>query len=208
MILNQNEINTIQNISSLEALKDYILNSVSTESGYTSDNISVRILSKEEYDKYIKNGTCDGAITANDVNVWHKIINKSTYIGANNAANPNWNPSSYAGYEVFIPATYVGSRTYAYTLPILFEMLLDNKTNVYLTQIESFPIKLHTSGYGSQQYTTTINSAYTNKNQSFSDWVWNGSCIDGGLNATLSSRYCFRPVLQYKDNKKSKNVYY
>lgn len=37
----------------------------------------IRCLSKEEYDRYLINGTCDGSIIANNINVWHYDNNRS-----------------------------------------------------------------------------------------------------------------------------------
>ena len=71
------------NNKSSEELSDILYNlslALSTNSKSLKNCIGIRILSLNEYNKYIENGTLDGSITKYDERVWHINIPHNLYI--------------------------------------------------------------------------------------------------------------------------------
>ena len=63
----RNKVNNILDNSNIETDENgnsIIINKLN------NNNVKIKILSEDEYEKYILNGTCDGSIAVNDENVW------------------------------------------------------------------------------------------------------------------------------------------
>lgn len=220
MILTQNEIDTVKDISSLEELKNYILNSsTNTELNHiSSDNISIRILSLEEYNKYIKNGTCDGAINTYDINVWHSMesLNKDYdyYLAHKGSAVT----ASFDYYTELINNTSTNQSKILYQHNnFIYYVLGTTEDNLYnyrpgrryyrstYDNNSSHPkgfiyingvLQISKNNYRTLTKTQTI--AKTNDA--------NSPAYNVIFNFYFNT--LFRPVFQYKDNNKSKNLYY
>lgn len=68
------------NNKSSEELSDILYNlslALATNSKSLKNCVGIRILSLNEYDKYILNGTCDGSIIKGNDNVWNKLVPQS-----------------------------------------------------------------------------------------------------------------------------------
>ena len=59
--------------SNLEQPLKNLLISLQQDNNTFNNAIAIRVLSSNEYKKYIDNGTLDGSITANNENVWHFV---------------------------------------------------------------------------------------------------------------------------------------
>lgn len=195
MILSQEELNQIQSIDSLEELKSFIFDSIeSNDNTSNSENFCVRILSNKEYDKIIQSETLDGSIIKNDINVWHYYNNLPSNISFGSATNSN-------------ALMTTGS--------IIRELMLDNVSNTGASKAKtSFYCNAYCSWMGSN-YTWTSNIVdYYNKNFA-SGRVHvsaNGGIRWDGYHRLAYAYYdvslAFRPVFQFIDNVKSKNIFY
>ncbi len=183
-----------------------------------TNNLIVRILSTNEYKKYIKNDTLNGSITAYNINVWHSL------------ESSNKNYDCVHGHNSTEPVTF--NYTY-YT-----ELIADNLANQYLNSIYNHNYSLYY--YLSYSYSANYDvggryyrTVSTNQSNFPSGFIYmndvlnipksnahplvktqtitrkSGSIQDHTYNATFNFYYIslFRPVFQYIDNQKSANIY-
>ena len=217
-ILKENgyDINNSETISLLSS----IVNSSIANCGYNDKNISIRILSNEEYEKYIKNGTLDGSITAVDINVWH--YDNSVGIGVMNRGYGFTSVQQDSFITIFITATdYSGTWTYTFTAN--GEHIQNNKSSNSSHRFFNnltFKTQSAVAMYGGGAYYSAINTK--NINSSFED-AKNKTTSSNSIESYISEghwndwnrvilyynfTYNFRPVFTYKDNNKSRNIYY
>ena len=204
-------------LEDLSIIQESFLN-LTEKNNDASNNIAVRILSSNEFVKYIKNGTCDGSITKYDINVWHYL------------ESLNKNYDCVHGHNSTAPVTF--SYTY-YT-----ELIADNSENQYLNNVYNHNYSLYytlsymyinyydVGGYlyrevTSQSDTMPQGFIYMNDVSKITKNSANplvktktitrksGSIQDRTYNATFNFYYIplFRPVFVYEDNKKGKNLF-
>lgn len=201
-----------------------ILNQINVYSylNHNKNYIGIRCLSKEEYDKYLINGTGDGSITSSNENVYHFI----------NSINKFTQEASYAsGYTV---ANYLDNQYYSNspgafimrysTSSIIFYTLIqDNTTNTSFNKSKENITFYWVAKYGDSYNTWWSNAITYNSNSISNIFSCNknvtqnsvsinlgkfNACRSGVLYLTVIQNICFRPVFQYIDNNKSKNIYY
>lgn len=170
---------------------------------------NIRILSLNEWNKYIANDTLNGSISAKNINVWHYIQTTDYYkelITDYKQVRETYDKVSY------------------------FELFSDNTSNIIKTNM-SYKINLKCNWTNrkypeSNQYYWGVESYQSpaSFSKSLSLNSFNFECIapsnKGYTYDTPSNDYsfvalrirtkeymCFRPVLQYVDNKKSNNIY-
>lgn len=210
IILSEEEFNNLKNANTLEQLLDFknnIINQGSSNNIQTNNNtivqndidkyIGIRILSKSEFNKYIKNSTADGSITANSNEVFHRDIHA---------------PDEY----LFCDRTKVGGYRETYTT---------NETVTYIeefTQDNTLAEAFLANGYIFRARSRAKQGAYSaefrreliKRNKNFNYIQENqriharNSETDAIINLTYYEHMCFRPVFETKDNNKSKNTYY
>ena len=195
---------------------------------HNKNYIAIRCLSKEEYDKYIINGTADGSISKCDQNTYHYITNESKAVcfAINLITPPNADLQRVSGLSnVELMFYYYGREIYhqsrTSTVYGHFELISDNskdKNSITNTVIPKFK---------------AVYAYYTNPDSSY-PYYWNGivkdvnidinsinktdmsasktdEAADGHNNRmilTVNYNLYFRPVFFYIDNNKSKNIYY
>lgn len=156
-------------------------------------HMAIRILSLNELDKYIVNGTCDGSITANNINVWHWHDAGNIYNGACqtkklgihkmyfelSAYNTlNISKNRYIKSLNFYLRQGVATSTYvhSYNTPTTIDMA----KNSYI----------YSYNFGAEKGITAVN-----------DIPWLGYY-------EVQYIMSFRPILQFVDNNKSINIHY
>jgi len=224
--LTEKEYDDIQNASTLEdleTLKAFLLENISIENDENNKNlmslISVRIMSNDEYEKNIKTGTLGGSITAANINVWH--YDNSVGIGVMNKGYGFTSFQQDSFITIFITPTDK-SGTWTYTFTAQGEHIQNNKSSNSSHRFFNdltFKTQSAVGMYGGGAAYSAINTK--NINSSFEDekikqqssnsiesyiseghWnTWNKVIL------YYNFTYNFRPVFQYVDSKKSKNIY-
>lgn len=186
MILSQEELNQIQSINSLEELKSFIFDSIeSNDNTSNSEIFYIRILSLNECNNFIRNSTLNGSITKNDKNVWN-FINES---------------HSYYAPGVF--GTNTNNRHF------IANILQDNNNNNAIVTFESeLTIFAQTPGRYGGSVTDNFENEETEKSNTeyiHQTTIYGVEYREAYLNTNVY--VCFRPVIQYIDNKKSVNIF-
>ena len=204
-------------LEDLNIIQESFLNLNEEDDTSNNDVCVVRILSSNEFVKYIKNGTCNGSITKYDTNVWHSL------------ESLNKNYDCIHGHNSVDPVTF--NYTY-YT-----ELIADNSAGQYLNNIYNHNYSLYytlsyryLSNYdvGGSNYRQVSSSASTPQGLIYMNDISkitknsanplvktqtvtrkSGSIQDRTYNATFNFYYVslFRPIFVYKDNKKGKNLF-
>lgn len=229
-----NSPNTISLLSSI--INSRIVNYIHND----KDTI-IRILSFNEYKKYIINNSCDGSITKANENVWHQLIparkahsygntQLNEFIGVGyqwpkkiaefkNITNGmkseykdynKWNymydsgangKTKTSNFTVYLPLTSSNSNnnlsSYTENIEICLMANVNDNSDAYLRYIYCTPYS--NTGKTVTTRTDTFNIT-TPKTPAWGQWVshkLNYNCITG-----------FRPIFNFKDNNKSKNLYY
>ena len=168
-----------------------ILNSKETET--STNKASIRILSLNEWNKYIVSSTLDGSITAKDTNAWHwhnagniyhdgcpnqKMGIHAMYFELSGYNTSNVSRNRYMNSLSFYMKTKVGIEPYAksYNTPTTVDLAKNSYIYSYY--------------FGPSQGVTAISAG--------TPWL-----------GYYEVRYImsFRPVFQYIDNKKSENIF-
>ena len=197
-----------------------IINSEKTET--LNNKILIRILSLDEYNKYIINGTANGSINKASVSVWNMMTTK-LYICANSfykSGMSKYNPGQIAAlydkalehYNAgnYIYFTFGGGWGFSHTYTFDSELICNNiNENVLLNSIHYRIVVTSSWGDNITQYndirdftqetapkTAAKHTLIANVNFS------NGSCFN-----TIYFNMNFRPVFQYMDNKKSIDIF-
>ena len=180
------------------------------------NNISIRCLSKNEYTKYIRNSTLDGAISAYNANVWHMPVSYLQDVNGDTYGNLYY-PIDVTADHIVLHFRYThgngGTMSTSYQRSFNSELCANNRNN--LAQLERFHITLsfQTAVRGSYGSVTTYNpittdveatKTSTNTTKTFTTTAYDGTYI-GYYNMLYYS--CFRPAFQYIDNTKSSNIY-
>ena len=195
----------------------------------------IRTLSKEEYEKYIVNGTCDGAVTSNSKNVYNHLFSPTIYglTTGHSERLPTKNTTLYVyplNSNIILKfdrssLKYYDGTIHTHNEKIFACMLTNNNYNMastyssYSGYVESYGFYGHPS-YGvlaNYNYKNIVPGEYTNKEniqvilaslKSTSRWTEESRYSDANSTYNLVGQLSFRPVFQYKDNNKSKNLYY
>ena len=188
MIISDNIYNKLLPTLTEEQLN--ILNSEETET--STNNASIRILSLNEWNKYIVSSTLDGSITAKDINTWHwhnagniyngacqnkKLGIHTMYFELSAYNTSNISRNRYMNNLNFYLKQEVGTSTYihSYNTPTTFDI--------------SKGSYIYSYNFGAERGITAVN-----------DIPWLGY---------YEVRYImsFRPIFQYIDNRKSENIF-
>ena len=180
ILLNDSVIkNRIDNILNSKIISTSIDENNNVHFINNNKKISIRLLSLDEYNKYIVNGTADGSVTKNDMNVWH--------------------------YSLFITMEYGEINVYRFgTQSMYFECTNNNtlsQANVFFNDRRS-NLRTRIWDYGGRSaqdlcYTTP---SLTNKNFS-STLVYNEKYCG------FIEYSSFRPAFQIKDTDKSIDLF-
>lgn len=190
----------------------------------------IRILSKDEYDKYLIDGTCDGAITSNNKNVYNHLFSPTVY--GLTTGHPERLPTKNTTLNGNIilkfnrsSLKYYDGTIHTHNEKIFACILMNNNYNTastyssYSGYVESYGFYSHPE-YGAlanYNYKNVVAGEYTNKEniqvilaslKCTSRWTNESRYSDANSIYNLVGQLSFRPVFQYKDNNKSKNIYY
>lgn len=204
-LISSNEFNN----KSSEELSDILYNlslALATNSKSLKNCIRIRILSLNEYDKYILNGTCDGSIIKGNDNVWNKLV-----------------PQSYTN-NLFISWSRENKTVNHYTY---FENYSDNITNItprkYTYSINIGACYAYPENNGSWIRANRTSSNNDNKNLSIINsniTAYKGSSTTSsfdnpdiyvyyvGIRVYYKEYKTFRPIFNIIDNNKSSGSYY
>ena len=218
-----------ETLANSQVSESQINNSLATVKDHYS-KVVIRILSLNEYNKYIKDGTADGSITKDNTNTWHHPhnIRATAYVyKSSEHAIGKWPSNTYTVNNSIVynlKTTWVNGGIYNFNSPQTvkdyLEHIQDNNSNNIIAfypkggYIE-FIVGLWTYGTTSGAFITSI-TLYKN--------TMNKNAIVDNHSLTLSGRppgdgyntsgtiyfnadLCFRPVFQIKDNNKSINLY-
>ena len=193
------------------------------------DDILIRTLSLNEYNKYVVNSTCDGSIVKYSNQVWQYKTKVFTCFGTyTNFSNPAsfWDTSkvdgSYPrpGQDGFI-GQYSGNN-FTMNVPVYGIMLTNNTAGqaTYYCYPQKYLLAtvnraydyVWSSKYISPSVTTySANKNYTNNVSVGSPSISNAMAGWGGgitVTVNLQAYSSFVPVFNYVDNNKSDNIYY
>ena len=189
---------------------DNILNSKTISTSIDEDNnihfinnnkkTIVRILSLNEYDKYIINGNADGSITKNDNAVWNRPIFQRSY------------RTSDCGYQCTY-TIFTISRNSTSTITDLLGEVLQNTSSNNHNAITDIKFELHNfnppKSFGHDNRNLTSYTCSKNSTNMFFSMSCTAS--SSGYNTTVHLNCyvysSFRPVFQIKDNDKSKDLF-
>jgi len=203
---------------------------------YDKNFMSIRILSQEEYNKYIIEGTCDGSIIKKDKQVWNYINHKygwfSIYTGytdiseseylkyANSTANVNNKYLPEAKYDELIKHVYAGNYYNVYPDFTLYgELIIDNTNDNFSIHSFDYNRKMEILGTDNYGYFNKISTSIydikrlVKKTQMKISTSLTAECGISGriqrphVQATINHYCCYRPVFQYVDNNKSQNIF-
>ena len=189
-----------------------------------------RVLSLNEYNKYIVNSTLDGAITANNSNVWRNFIQKYRGIRAGSGSFSSGQSVWCRGTGSYVTLKFSNSNLYnadgsvsTYNESICVCILSDNANSQnkfyssYSGYIEGWGNYGHPSHIGEfrnyelKNVSAVINCNKTNTTFTLAtvygqtSWTpWDGAAT---YTYNLIGNISFRPVFQYVDNSKSDNIY-
>ena len=185
-------------------------------------HIAIRTLSKDEFDKYIINGTCDGSITKCNTNVWNYFQNESkcacytifgraarkdemveiskientevvSEISGNTVYNRTRSSSALANYELIQNSSNNNCYIYNTVMPIFRSMFAGNDGARWIAIISDININPE-----------EIDKTVTNNELSATA---KDSC-NNKMILTVSYYINYRPIFNFVDNNKSKNIYY
>ena len=175
----------------------------------------IRVLSSNEYDKNLINGTADGSITAKNENVWHfnDSVGKSAIVNANGAYNGEFHYRMYYNPNVSVCSSgYYGPNTFG-SCPFIYELSQGNANNSctlkksFLSVIDVFYVYYERPGatqkYGRKDFDISYSIGKSAITETGSVKPQNGSTkVDYSITVN------FRPVFDFVDNNKSTNIHY
>ena len=227
--LSKEQYNTFLNSNSLD---DFISlrNSVEIVEGLINipkDHVAIRTLSLSEYNKYIKNGTLDGSIIKNDINVWNtKTYNSQAYCtlaqdtyGGESSVQSTITNSVCEG----LPTTHIIvdknklPQNKIFYDSCIFELYQNNETNKVFTNFTHKYIICAYTHSGYSYSASRMNMKYITI-PSVTKNCYNDSVINN-ITRTLNSKNFtttlnlsliggFRPAFKFVDNNKSTNIHY
>lgn len=191
---------------------DNILNSKTISTSIDEDNnihfinnnkkIAIRLLSLNEYNKYIINGTCDGSITNDNVNVWHTVNHtKFSYYWKYSYDKDGWTHVERPVIDFLHEAiqnntdsvfTYI-EPTHRFVFDMNFYGTSSSAVGKYNVDSKAFTTMNKSSAYASQHIDLYPRSDWPNWMRVLTDIKW---------------VVCFRPAFQIKDTNKSNNIFY
>jgi len=230
--LTDEQYNNLMNSNSLEEIKSLLSQNNANSNNIVDENlISIRVLSKNEYNKFIVNSTLDGAIVQFDVDSWH--YSKCCSALETIFVMTDWYNNSSSLVNPYIPADLLklnrisiyGQGEFRNYKTYNFgnkngEIVNDNKSSVcnILPNYSAYVVL-----YGQSQYTgitckyflvddnnLLIDKNITNKNFTLSSniiYYHRNNEASVQLDILCDLFVCFRPVFQYKDNVKSENIF-
>jgi len=227
-----NEILNTEFPPELLNIKNSIINSNINNNQISKLNILIRTLSKNEYNAFIRNNTLNGAITKYDINSWHydKCCDSSNtfFVSSDWYGYPANSVDPYIPEELrklnkqYFPGNGQGSpyyQTYNFGNKNL-EIINNNKLSVCNVVIH---FSAYVALYAKSQYTGVtckyffvddsnllIEKNFANKKFTLSSniiYFHTNNSHSVKFDVLCDANFCFRPVFQYIDNNKSKNIY-
>ena len=190
------------------------------------DDILIRSLSVNEYDKYIIKGTADGSISKYNVNTWHynttnpicyyfilgSINAQSCYNSIKSSCNltKNYNEITVMGINQMPGYDSVFGRSYTLNSPTSINTELTQNNNSTFTETnKSNLIELSVQCYN---YSSTGKHLLVNKVDKNKPTYTYSNFVNHYGEARLTVNYnfisCYRPVFNFIDNSKSTNIHY
>ena len=222
--LNSNSLDDFINLRSSIEINDEL---VSIPKNY----IAIRTLSADEYNKYIIEGTADGSIIANNVEVWQYKTKPLTCFGSYNSySDPAsfWNTSHFdekypkPGQDGFIGQ--YSNDDFTMNIPVYGIILMNNIAkqaqyyccpNEYLLATANYSPSMNY--YWVSKYISPLVTIYSANKDYTNDFSTGTHSINnrmpgysGGVTVTVNllAYSSFVPVFQYVDNNKSTNIHY
>jgi len=212
------------NFNTYETIKSLIINEENQNNISNENLVFIRVLSKQEYNKYIKNGTCNGSITAENINVWHmqkdKDFSKSLFVHDGRVHEEysfdryfsltqdnnldEMNTSDLDAYNIYIESSWSRDNNWYKNSDAMKNGGYYWRENEY-----NFPVTI--------PKTTTIKNTRIETKAALRpySWTYEQLIADGWVYRTYSllrvdiqDIACYRPAFTYKDNNKSINIYY
>ena len=186
MIINEETYRLLLPTFTAEQLE--IINSNKEET--LKEEISVRTLSLNEWNKYIINDTLNGSITAKNINTWH-------YSNAGNIYN-NW-----------VPNQNMGNHN------MYYELSNNNTSNTstcrYISSL-NFYLRAEVASYQYKHSYDTPATISIEKNKNIYSYyfgAYSGITSETPWLGHYKVQYIisFRPVFEYIDNRKSSDIY-
>ena len=200
-------------LNKYEAIRNLITNKNNNDT-FNINLINIRMLSISEYNKFIKNGTLDGSITQNDINVWHTLKYNEWYDYP--SVNGGFNTTQTKNYS----QTFIGELCHDNTSENIVRLDQNNYKCWMFAYQKDWANPYDSSLYHAASSTKDameckiVNGNLNNllkKNQytlsqsfSVSKYIsyYNMIC-----NLTITYINAFRPCFSYKDNNKSIDMY-
>lgn len=181
---------------------------------------SIRTLSSNEYEKYIKNSSLNGSITIYNNNTWHYKPSTSYYVilgcqdsfqsdAINRLKNYNGQLGSYQNNN-YIYITCPEQLNKTYYLSTYREIFSNNTNNIFYTSENNF-IDIQILYYnpfesGLRNLGTSISNTCEKNTFPYKQFSARGSG-EYRVKCNIYRYTAFRPLFQYKDNSKSSNIY-
>ena len=217
--------NLIQNADDLQTLKNSVEEEVFSYLNHNKNYIKIRILSSNEFDKYICNDTLDGSISIKDSKVWNINYHGKSYLA--NIARTNFAPDESYLYNDNQQFFYVKSINYSYYQSwaatvifsdnIYYEYANNNTANKCtckrnysewcMVWIGYYPDR--TRRIDTRRLVMESNILVDKNNSSIVTSQEQFRNFHGTIEGyNLYRHHCFRPAFRFIDNNKSKNIYY
>ena len=200
-----------------------------------TNNINIRILSENEYNKFLLNSNFGGSITAGANNVFNFYNNNITIscVAALGAHAANVSNNTYDTRQLLITRNSINSNgtinwhaaqyggSYTDSTSCYFEIIINNKNNTYQSINKTYPnYECLYGNYSGSEYLLDTqnkkaipikfsNSNFQNisKTSSVHTFAHTASYNSHKMTLNINVIPCFRPIFQYIDNNKSSNIY-
>lgn len=176
--------------------------------------VAIRILSVNEFNKYIVNGTCDGSVIANNTNTWHfPTMSYKNFLYTGSRSGGWINTSRFPGGYTESTAVFMSNDI---TVTIYSERFSNNSTSnsKYKFSVQVGVYNAYYYNPGAYVGAATVNYQDNDRSKTETYIYSSAQASHKVYNDIYRSRvfyyyvmHTFRPVFQIKDNDKSINLY-
>lgn len=207
-----------------------LLSNNNNEDNVNKTNIKIRLLSYDEYDKYVKKSSLNGAISPGHLDTFHEYnqymgVYEYNDYGRKIDVYPGRYLSAYgqSGYlcnslDTLLLSYNTGNCTLRYTFDNIFSWIQNNNSNncmlFYPVDI-SFEVFGQDDGKSDRAYRYDFEYVGRLQNKTTSYKSIRSSIYGEGnryglhrIYVNISCKFCWRPAFEYIDNRKSKNIDY
>ena len=207
--------NIIENNTPEEINKLRQLLSITKNADIDNKVCKIRILSSNEYNKNLINGTADGSIIAKNENVWHfnDSVGKSALVNANGSYGREFDYKMYYNPNIAICSSgYYNANTFG-SCTFTYELSQSNVNNnctlkkSFLSVIDVFYVYYKRPGTDQRYNRKDFDISYPIGKNTITETgsiIPQGTTIKVDYNITTN----FRPVFDFVDNNKSTNIHY